>query len=53
MRKLPVPLDIAEAIAFLTSDASRLITGAELPVDGGMLAGIVAPIRRAEGSEAS
>ncbi|MGO4355138.1 SDR family oxidoreductase [Rhizobium sp. RAF36] len=53
MRKLPVPLDIAEAIAFLSSDASRLITGVELPVDGGMLAGIVAPIRRAEGSEAS
>jgi 3(or 17)beta-hydroxysteroid dehydrogenase len=44
MRKLPVPLDIAEAILFLASDAARLITGAELPVDGGMLAGIFAPV---------
>ncbi|MGX7874505.1 SDR family oxidoreductase [Mesorhizobium sp. ORM6] len=43
MRKLPSPLDIAEAILFLGSDAARLITGAELPVDGGMLAGIVSP----------
>jgi 3(or 17)beta-hydroxysteroid dehydrogenase len=45
MRMLPVPSDIAEAILFLASDAARLITGAELPVDGGMLAGIIAPIR--------
>jgi NAD(P)-dependent dehydrogenase (short-subunit alcohol dehydrogenase family) len=44
MRKLPVPLDIAEAILFLASDAARMITGAELPVDGGMLAGIIAPV---------
>ncbi|WP_457588903.1 SDR family oxidoreductase [Ensifer canadensis] len=44
MRMLPVPSDIAEAILFLASDAARLVTGTELPVDGGMLAGIVAPI---------
>jgi 3(or 17)beta-hydroxysteroid dehydrogenase len=44
MRRLPVPLDIAEAILFLASDAARMITGAELPVDGGMLAGIIAPV---------
>jgi len=44
MGRLPVPLDIAEAILFLASDAAQMITGAELPVDGGMLAGIIAPI---------
>ena len=44
MRKLPMPLDIAEAILFLASDSAQMITGAELPVDGGMLAGIIAPI---------
>ena len=45
MRRLPVPLDIAEAVLFLASDSARLITGVELPVDGGMLAGIFAPVR--------
>jgi 3(or 17)beta-hydroxysteroid dehydrogenase len=44
MRKLALPSDIAEAILFLASDSARMITGAELPVDGGMLAGIIAPV---------
>jgi len=44
MRQLAKPLDIAEAILFLASDSARMITGAELPVDGGMLAGIIAPV---------
>jgi 3(or 17)beta-hydroxysteroid dehydrogenase len=44
MGKLAMPLDIAEAILFLASDSARMITGAEIPVDGGMLAGIIAPI---------
>ncbi len=44
MRRLAMPSDIADAILFLASESARMITGAELPVDGGMLAGIFAPI---------
>lgn len=32
--------DVAAAAAFLSSDAAQFITGAELPVDGGMSAGL-------------
>jgi len=33
---LPGPTDIAHAVLFLVSDASRFITGHTLPVDGGI-----------------
>lgn len=40
LRRGGVPGDVAEAVVFLASDASRYITGAELVIDGGMTVGI-------------
>lgn len=34
--RLGTPQDIADAVVFLASDAARFVTGAGLPVDGGM-----------------
>jgi NAD(P)-dependent dehydrogenase (short-subunit alcohol dehydrogenase family) len=37
--RLAQPQDIADMAVFLASDDSRLVTGAELVVDGGLTAG--------------
>jgi len=41
MGRIAKPLDIAQAVLFLASEYSSLITGTELVVDGGTIAGIM------------
>jgi NAD(P)-dependent dehydrogenase (short-subunit alcohol dehydrogenase family) len=38
LKRAAQPEEIAEAIAFLSSDSARYITGATIPVDGGRTA---------------
>jgi NAD(P)-dependent dehydrogenase (short-subunit alcohol dehydrogenase family) len=38
LRRLGVPEDVAALVAFLASDDARFITGAVIPVDGGLFA---------------
>jgi 3-oxoacyl-[acyl-carrier protein] reductase len=35
LKRIGKPEDVADVIAFLASDAARLITGTSIPVDGG------------------
>ena len=37
------PREIAEVVAFLASDASSYCSGAEILIDGGLLAGLAVP----------
>jgi gluconate 5-dehydrogenase len=47
MKRFGRPVEVAEAVCFLASDAASFITGAELCVDGGFLAGHPAITMRA------
>ena len=42
LQRISNPEDVAEAVAFLMSDRASMITGAVLPVDGGLSTGIAA-----------
>jgi NAD(P)-dependent dehydrogenase (short-subunit alcohol dehydrogenase family) len=48
MQKMGTTEDVANAVLFLASDESKYITGVELTVDGGLLAGASASPKRQE-----
>jgi NAD(P)-dependent dehydrogenase (short-subunit alcohol dehydrogenase family) len=49
--RVGTPKDIADAALFLISDASQWISGSELLVDGGLLAGYAPMFPTVEGSD--
>lgn len=48
LRSVGLPIDVAQAVVFLASDESRYLTGTEVHIDGGLLAGTTASVRRPE-----
>jgi NAD(P)-dependent dehydrogenase (short-subunit alcohol dehydrogenase family) len=44
--RMGTPLDVAHAAVYLASDESTYVTGTELHIDGGLLAGTAAPPQR-------
>ncbi len=49
MQRMGMPEDVANAALFLASEESKYITGIELTIDGGLLAGAGAPPTKTEG----
>jgi NAD(P)-dependent dehydrogenase (short-subunit alcohol dehydrogenase family) len=49
--RVGTPKDIADAAIFLISEDSQWISGSELVVDGGLLAGYAPMFRTVEGSD--
>ncbi|OPC82975.1 3-alpha-hydroxysteroid dehydrogenase [Embleya scabrispora] len=44
LRRIAAPEEVAEVVAFVASDAASYLTGTELVVDGGAMAGMVRPV---------
>ncbi|MEV5959483.1 glucose 1-dehydrogenase [Streptomyces sp. NPDC051987] len=49
LRRVGLPEDVVGLVAFLASDVSAYLTGAEIAVDGGFSAGPTPPVRNAAG----
>lgn len=50
MQKMGMPEGVANVVLFLASDESKYITGIEITIDGGLLAGAGAPVAKQETS---